>query len=302
MNISDIKCDIPELKGDNYKIWKERILLHLGWMDIDYAIRKDEPQAITEISTPSEITLYERWERSNRLSVAFIKTKINAGLRGSIDQYNNVRALLKAIDEQFETSDKALASTLIMKFSSLRLTSVRGVREHIMQMRDIVAQLKHLEVEMSETFLVHHILNTLPQQYGPFKISYNTHKDKWSVNELMAMCVQEEGRLVMELGESAFMITQGNNKDKAKQKGKGKIPPQTDIKKESKCFFCKKKGHMKKDCPKFKIWLEKKGNLTSFVCYESNMVDVNHNTWWIDSGSTIHISNSLQGLQNLRKP
>ena len=41
-NISDIKCDIPELRGDNYKVWKEKILHHLGWMDIDYVIRKDE--------------------------------------------------------------------------------------------------------------------------------------------------------------------------------------------------------------------------------------------------------------------
>ena len=31
------------------------------------------------------------------------------------------------------------------------------------------------------------------------------------------------------------------------------------------------------------------------------MVDVNHNTWWVDSGSTIHISNTLQGMRNLRK-
>ena len=31
------------------------------------------------------------------------------------------------------------------------------------------------------------------------------------------------------------------------------------------------------------------------------MVDVNYNTWWIDSGSTIHISNTLQGMRNLRK-
>ncbi|KAJ9692948.1 hypothetical protein PVL29_011870 [Vitis rotundifolia] len=46
----------------------------------------------------------------------------------------------------------------------------------------------------------------------------------------------------------------------------------------------------------------RKDNLTSFVCYESNMVNVNTNTWWIDSGSTIHIANSLQGMQNLRKP
>ena len=189
VNFFDIRCDILELKGDNYKVWKKRILLHLGWMDIDYAIRKDEPPAVTETSSASDIALYERWERSNRLSVMFIKTKISAGIRGSVDQHDNVRGLLKAIDEQFETSDKALASTLIMKFSSLRLTSVRGVREHIMQMRDIAAQLKILKVEMSESFLVHYVLNTLPHQYGPFKISYNTHKEKWSINELMTMCV-----------------------------------------------------------------------------------------------------------------
>ncbi|RVW82676.1 Retrovirus-related Pol polyprotein from transposon TNT 1-94 [Vitis vinifera] len=159
----------------------------------------------------------------------YIKTKISAGIRGSIEQHENVRELLKAIDEQFVTSDKALASTLIMKFTSLKLTGIRGVREHIMEMRDIVAQLKKLEVEMSESFLVHFILNTLPPQ----KVNDGTRR---------------------------------------------------------KCHA----GHVKKKCLKFQNWLEKKGNPTSFVCYESNMVNVNTNTWWIDSGSTIHISNSLQ--------
>ena len=56
-NFSEIRCDIPELKGDNYKVWKERILLHLGWMDIDYAIRKDEPPTLTNTITAVDITL-----------------------------------------------------------------------------------------------------------------------------------------------------------------------------------------------------------------------------------------------------
>ena len=76
-----------------------------------------------------------------------------------------------------------------MKFSSLRLIGIKGVRDHIMQIRDVAAQLKTLEVEMFETFLVRYILNALPQAYRPFKISYNTHKDKWSINELLNMCV-----------------------------------------------------------------------------------------------------------------
>ena len=80
------------------------------------------------------------------------------------------------------------------------------------------------------------------------------------------------------------------------------MPPQVDIKKVAKCFFCMKKGHMKKNCPGFQKWLEKKGKSISLVCYESNMASVNINTWWIDSGSTIHIANSLQGMKNLRKP
>ena len=78
----------------------------------------------------------------------FIKTKIFIGIRGSVKARHEVRELLKAIDEQFETSDKALASTLIMKFSSLRLTGIKGVRDHIMQMRDISVQLKTLEIKM----------------------------------------------------------------------------------------------------------------------------------------------------------
>jgi len=192
---------------------KERILLQLEWMDIDYAIRKDEPLVITNESSLAAVALYERWEWSNQLKVMFIKTKISAGICGSVDQHEKVRDLLKIIDDQFITLDKALGSTLIMKFSSLRLISVKGVREYIMQMRDISALLQKLEVDMSESFLVHFILNTIPLEYEPFKISYNTHKDKWSIDELMIMCVQKKERLVIKMGESALLTTAcGKNK------------------------------------------------------------------------------------------
>ena len=53
---------------------------------------------------------------------------------------------------------------------------------------------------------------------------------------------------------------------------------------------------MKKGCTKFQKWLEKKGKPISSVRYESNMVDVIYNTQWIDFDSTIHVSNTLQGL------
>ena len=69
------------------------------------------------------------------------------------------------------------------------------------------SKLKSLEIEIFESFLVHFILNSLPLEYGPFKISYNAHKDKWSINELLTMCVQEEERLKHEAPKSTHMVT-----------------------------------------------------------------------------------------------
>ena len=106
-------------------------------MDIDCAIQKYEPDPITETSTTEAVCLYDKWERSNRLSVMFIKAKISAGIRVFVEKIDKVKPLLKAIDDQFVTSDKAVTSTLIMQFSSTKLTGIRGVRDHIKRMRDI---------------------------------------------------------------------------------------------------------------------------------------------------------------------
>ena len=51
---------ILELRGNNYKIWKEWILLYLGLMDINYTIRKGEPTVINEKSTPEQVDRYEK--------------------------------------------------------------------------------------------------------------------------------------------------------------------------------------------------------------------------------------------------
>ena len=87
----------------------------------------------------------------------------------------------------------------------MTLDKRKSVCEHIMEMRDVVAKLKSLKVEIFELFLVHFILNSLPSEYAPFKISYNTHKEKWSINEFLIMCVQEEKRLKNET--SVHLVT-----------------------------------------------------------------------------------------------
>ena len=41
--------------------------------------------------------------------------------------------------------------------------------------------------------------------------------------------------------------------------------------------------------------------LSTHVCFESNLINVPLDSWWLDSGATVHVASSLQGIRNLRK-
>jgi hypothetical protein len=70
------------------------------------------------------------------------------------------------------------------------------------------------------------------------------------------------------------------------------------------CLYCKKEGHYKKDYPEFlkMIMAKKYENIITFI-NESLYVQYSKSTWWIDSGTTVHVANSLQGFlrRGLRK-
>ncbi|XP_019177188.1 PREDICTED: uncharacterized protein LOC109172486 [Ipomoea nil] len=196
------QINVPILNEDNHKEWKDAILLQLRLLELDYAVLNEEPPEVTEESTGEAKQLRAQWEKSNGLCVLFIKSRISRKIRFCFEDIKKAKPLLKAIDDNFIESKKVLAMTLIMKLRNLRLSTVKGTREHIMQLRDIVAQLKELEIILPDDYLVLFALDTLPQEYNPFKISYITHKEDWSINELITMCAMEEQRLVAKLGGS----------------------------------------------------------------------------------------------------
>ena len=136
------------LIGDNYNDLKESIIFSLGCMDLDLALHVDEPPIPMKSSAPNNKLDCKQWEWSNHLSLMFIKSLINKNIRSSIPECNKVKDFMKVIEEQFIRSDKALASIQMKRFSSKTFDYSKNVREHIMEMKDMVAQLKPLEVEI----------------------------------------------------------------------------------------------------------------------------------------------------------
>ena len=94
-NLSSSLSSIPVLNGSNFKSWKENLLIVLGVMDLDLAIRTDSPTALSDKSTPDEKKDMEKWEKSNRMSLMIIKRAISESFRGSMpDSITNAKDFL----------------------------------------------------------------------------------------------------------------------------------------------------------------------------------------------------------------
>ena len=89
-------------------------------------------------------------------------------------------------------NDKAKTSTLLQNLISMKYKGNGNIREYIMEMSHIASKVKALKLELSNDLLVHLVLISLPAQYSQFKVSYNCQMEKWTLNELISYCVQEE--------------------------------------------------------------------------------------------------------------
>ena len=170
--------NIPMLNGTNFKKWNEHIMIVLRCMDLDYTLRADRPADLAGVSTTEQRVAMEKWEWSNCMSLMIMKHSIPKAIRGAIPEESWAKAFLDQITNQFATNEKVKTNTSLSKLVSMWYKGEENIREYIMEMSNLVTRLKALKLKLSEDILIHLVLISLPTQFSPFKISYNTQKGK----------------------------------------------------------------------------------------------------------------------------
>ena len=123
------------------------------------------------------------------MSLMIMKHSILEAIRGAILEETRAKTFLDQIVNQFTANEKVETSTILSKLISMQYKGKENIREYIMEMSNLVTRLKALKLELLEDILVHLVLISLPTQFSPFKISYNTQNEKWTLNEFI-QCIQ----------------------------------------------------------------------------------------------------------------
>ena len=164
-------------------------------MDLDLTVLEEMLATITDAINNEEKAHYKVWERSNKLSLMFMRMIVVYNIKKTLPKTDNAEEFMGLVGERSQTADKSFVGTLMSTLTTIKFDGSRTMHEHVIEMTNIATRLKILGMVVNENFLVRFILNSLSFEYGPFQISYNTMKDKWNVHELHSMLVQEETRL-----------------------------------------------------------------------------------------------------------
>ena len=155
--------------------------------------------------------------------------------------------------ERYEVSDK---------FYSCKMEENSSVSMHLLKMSWLLNRLSQLDINLPNEAVIDRILQSLPPSYKSFVMNYNmqgmvkTIPEVFSVLKSVEVEIKKEHQVLMVNKTTKFK--KGKGKKNFKKEGKevatpGKpvagTKPKNGPKPETKCFYCKGKGHWKRNCP-----------------------------------------------------
>lgn len=321
---------IEKLKGrENWELWKFQatiILQAKGAFTV--ATGKYKKPTVTK---PEEVEEETEWLKKDAEAKKLIITTVERATLVHIMDCSTSADMWQKLTTIYGSDGTDKKCTLMREFFAAQYQRGTPIMTHVSQLQNIFNKLKVIDAKVEDEMLISKILCTLPGSMNAFITAWEMlEKEKQTLTNLMSRLMAEETRMkgnVKDEGAVAFGAKEircyrcdkpGHVKRTCKAKIKctnegcgkmGHLAKNCRLTKgkvggQDPCIHCKRTNHKSDDC----FFKNKNGQGTSGqqqgrvkpVTYFAND-DISGDEWVIDSGSTSHITNNLELLENVQE-
>ncbi|KAK1607957.1 hypothetical protein QYE76_031630, partial [Lolium multiflorum] len=135
-----------------------------------------------------------------------------------------------------------------------------SISEHMLVMTGHAKKLSDLGIVIPNRLGINRVLQSLPPSYKNFVMNYNMQNMNKEFPELFGMLkaaeieIKKEHQVLM-VNKTTSFKKQGKSKGKNKKSGKKAatppVKPKSGPKPDAECYYCKEKGHWKRNCSKY---------------------------------------------------
>ncbi|KAK1698106.1 hypothetical protein QYE76_014803 [Lolium multiflorum] len=175
-------------------------------------------------------------------------------------EHHDPHELINELKTIFETHAAVECYEASKHFFSCMMEEGSSVSEHMLAMTGHAKKLSDLGIVIPNRLGINRVLQSLPPSYKNFVMNYNMQNMNKELPELFAMLksaeieIKKEHQVLM-VNKTTSFKKQGKSKGKNKKSGKKAatppVKPKTGPKPDAECYYCKEKGHWKRNCSKY---------------------------------------------------
>ncbi|XP_073104294.1 uncharacterized protein [Elaeis guineensis] len=177
--------------------------------------------------------------------------------------------MLQVLEDAFGTPDDVERHKTSCAIFNAKMRDGASVTDHVLYMIELMERLSKLGFPLHEQLGKDAILNSLPKSYLPFLTHYRMTKPEVNYHGLLGLLqnfekdhqLHKESVNLVGGSSSGSRPFKKGKKNKKKKVKKVQVQARTTVqcqtkkikpdKSQAECFFCKKRGHWKRNCPQY---------------------------------------------------